>query len=462
MKENEKKPIAHSEDLRTTHGHKYEVISKVAYLIGVPKWVFENEFDSPRLEIFKELEKNKNARIIRNLCIVRAAIERWYPKISTKMHFEYRTLFSVPEYIPQEALEQLGFDGIHLNRQSGQKLTQRVIELNKLISDRINNCKSIFPEWLNWNYIRDLFIMKDGLSDEGVKLAGDTYQKSKECYPYKIYINWEPEDNGNILYHDKKFVTLLYQRHKDKFLDLGKVSDEGQLAVGSIYDFVDQAGKVVMVVDCENTDPYRLCATLNVLTKQIQSKIHKIMLFDNADTIYLWRILESYTTIPVEYVTSQRVLQNKSLVDIEMTAVTCREHYRGNVDSFILVSSDSDYWGLMSSLPEAHFLVMVERGKSSPGLKATLSRNGIFFCFIEDFYDGNTDGIKTIALLSEVKRILEDSFQFTISEVLDKALNSTGMHMKPDEKEHFIDKNLGRMIINIADNGQLFVKLEEK
>ena len=78
------------------------------------------------------------------------------------MHFEYRTLFSVPEYIPQEALEQLGFDGIHLNRQSGQKLTQRVIELNKLISDRINNCKSIFPEWLNWNYIRDLFIMKDG------------------------------------------------------------------------------------------------------------------------------------------------------------------------------------------------------------------------------------------------------------------------------------------------------------
>lgn len=114
MKENEKKTIAHSEDLRTTRGHKYEVISKVAYLIGVPMWVFENEYESPRLETFKELEKNKNARIIRNLCIVRAAIERWYPKISTKMHFEYRTLFSVPEYIPQEALEQLGFDGIHL------------------------------------------------------------------------------------------------------------------------------------------------------------------------------------------------------------------------------------------------------------------------------------------------------------------------------------------------------------
>ena len=457
MKPNAEKVVVEESKRKSSSGHKYEIVSRVAYLIGVPEWVFENEFESPRLEIFKELEKNKNARIIRNLCIVRAAIERWYPKISTKMHFEYRTLFSVPEYIPQEALEQLGFDGIHLNRQSGQKLTQRVIELNKLISDRINNCKSIFPEWLNWNYIRDLFIMKDGLSDEGVKLAGDTYQKNKECYPYKIYINWEPEANGNILYHDKKFVTLLYQRHKDKFLDLGKVSDEGQLAVGSIYDFVDQAGKVVMVIDCENTDPYRLCAMLNVLTKQIQAKIQKIMLFDNADTIHMWRILESYTTIPVEYVTSQRVLQNKSLVDIEMTAVTCREHYRGNVDSFILVSSDSDYWGLMSSLPEARFLVMVERGKSSPGLKATLSRNGIFFCFIEDFYDGNTDSIKTIALLNEVKNILDNSFQFSIGEILAKALETTGIHLKDEEKELMIKKHFSAMKIALDGEGNLSV-----
>ena len=151
MKPSAEKVIVEESKRKSLSGHKYEVVSRVAYLIGVPEWVFENEFESPRMEIFKELERNKNARIIRNLCIVRAAIERWYSKISTKMHFEYRTLFSIPEYIPQEALEQLGFDGIHLNRQSGQKLTQRVIELNKLISDRINNCKSIFPEWLNWN-----------------------------------------------------------------------------------------------------------------------------------------------------------------------------------------------------------------------------------------------------------------------------------------------------------------------
>ena len=40
----------------------YIIISKVAYLIGVPKRVFENEFEPPKLEIYETLDKDKNAR----------------------------------------------------------------------------------------------------------------------------------------------------------------------------------------------------------------------------------------------------------------------------------------------------------------------------------------------------------------------------------------------------------------
>ena len=100
---------------------------------------------------------------------------------------------------------------------------------------------------------------------------------------------------------------------------------------------------------------------------------------------------------------------------------------------------------------------MVERGKSSPGLKATLSRNGIFFCFIEDFYDGNTDGIKTIALLNEVKNILDGSFQLTICEILEKALETTGIHLKDDEKEMVIKQHFSAMKITIDGEGKLSV-----
>ena len=454
-------PITVQSEERRKHpkGEKYELISKVAYLIGVPYWVFENEFESPRIDIYQELNQNKHARIIRNLCIVRTAIERFFMKINLKMYSEYKTIYSIPEYIPQEALEQLVADGIRITRQG--RLINHVIEINRLISDRINNCKDLFPDWIKWEYIRNIFIMKDGLTEEGVKAAGEAYHRNKDCYPYKAYLNWSLVDNGNILAYDKKFVALLYQQNGDRFTDLAKVSDKANLAMSNIHDFVKKADKVVMVVDCENTDPYRMCATLKVMDSNTLSKINKIMLFDNADTIEMWRILESYTAIPVEYVVSQRVLQNKSLVDIEMTAVTCREHYRENVDSFIIVSSDSDYWGLISSLPDAQFLVMIERGKSSQDLKVTLSRNGIFYCYTEEFYDGSSDKIKTIALVSEVKQTLEKNLPQNINEVLEQSLIATGIHMKEEEKKHFIEKNLSDMVLRINPSGRLTIRVSE-
>lgn len=34
----------------------YSIVSKVAYLIGVPKRIFENQHEPPQLEIFQQLE----------------------------------------------------------------------------------------------------------------------------------------------------------------------------------------------------------------------------------------------------------------------------------------------------------------------------------------------------------------------------------------------------------------------
>ena len=64
-------PITVQSEERRKHpkGEKYELISKVAYLIGVPYWVFENEFESPQIDIYQELNQNKHARIIRNLAL---------------------------------------------------------------------------------------------------------------------------------------------------------------------------------------------------------------------------------------------------------------------------------------------------------------------------------------------------------------------------------------------------------
>ena len=62
----------------------YELISQVAYLIGVPKRIFENEHESPELAVFQKMDRDRSAKIIRNLCMIRTAIERNYKNIKEK------------------------------------------------------------------------------------------------------------------------------------------------------------------------------------------------------------------------------------------------------------------------------------------------------------------------------------------------------------------------------------------
>ena len=440
----------------------YDIVSKVAYLIGVPKHIFENEHEPPKLEIYELLDKDKSARIVRNLCVVRAAIERRFGKINDKIRKEYKTIYSLPELIPQDALRQLELDGANFYKKSSTKLAHHIIEINKLIRDRINNCKHIFPVWLNWDYIRDLFNMKNGLTEEGTKAAAGVYFTNLECYPYSIFINWNPQPNGNILYNDKKFVTLLYQWHNDYFADYSKVSDAGSFVKSNIYDFIDDAKRVVMAVDCENSDPYRLCATLKGLDADITAKIQKIMLFDDVHTVDAWRILESHTKIPVEHIMTERVKQTKSLVDIELTAMTCREHYVNLVDSFIIVSSDSDYWGLISSLPEAKFLVMIEREKCGPDMKAALANSGIFYCYIDDFYTGDGEDLKKNALFNEIYRALDEALNLNVKDMLDAALLATRIDMSPAAKRQFFDKYIKRMSLVIDEDGNASLELRKK
>ena len=93
-------PEENREERRDLKDNTYEIISLVAYLIGVPKRIFEKEPEPPKLDIYQQLEQQKNARIIRHLCAVRTAIERNYRHINRKMQLEYKSLYSLPEYVP--------------------------------------------------------------------------------------------------------------------------------------------------------------------------------------------------------------------------------------------------------------------------------------------------------------------------------------------------------------------------
>ena len=289
------------------------------------------------MEVFNQLENDKNARIIRHLSICRTEIERNFRYINQQMRTEYKSIMSLPQFVPVDSINQLLADGISFIKKSSTQLSGHIVEINRLISDRINNCKSLFPLWLNWQYIRELFIMPNGLSEKDTKTAADIYYASLRLYPYQMYINWRPHDEGNILFNDKKFVTLLYQWHDDEFTEYSKVSDAGSYIKDSIYDFIDDYEKIVVVVDCENSDPYKLSATLRRLNSSYTDKIASIILFDDVHTATAWSILEKFTSIPVEHILIERIKQNKSLVDIRLTARACQEYYENKVDALSLI-----------------------------------------------------------------------------------------------------------------------------
>lgn len=155
----------------------YMIVSKVAYLLGVARHIFENDNEPPKLDVYKQLEMDKNARIVRNLCILRTAIERNFKAIMERMRFEYKSLMTIDE-VPQDVLMRLAEDGISIVK-SKSSLVEYVVQINKILTDRINNCRSLFPIWANWLYIRDIFLMPDGLSENGTKAAAAVYYEKK-------------------------------------------------------------------------------------------------------------------------------------------------------------------------------------------------------------------------------------------------------------------------------------------
>jgi len=438
----------------------YALISTVAYLIGVPWRFFDNETEPPDPAVYTRLQQNKNARIIRHLCVVRTAIEQNFKRINDKMRFENRSLLSMPECIPTESLQQLSEDGVEFIKKTSTKLYQHIIELNRLIADRINNCKPLFPLWINWDYIKPLFIMPNGLTEEGTRDAAAMYYANKDLYPYRMYINWKPVNEGNILYNDAKFASLLYQWNNDYFSEHNKVSDAGSYIKNSIYDFLAEGRRIVVLVDCENSDPYQLSAVFKNLDRNYLDKVERVILFDDIHTASAWRILERTTQLTVEHNMIDRLKQDKSLVDIRLTARACQEFYQNKVDSFILVSSDSDFWGLISSMPEASFLVMVEREKCGPDIKKALVSSGIFYCYIDDFYSGNAMELQQNALFDEMYRYLEQTVQLNVNDMLDNALRATRLQMTQSERSRFFDKHIRNMKLNINDDGEVSFELK--
>lgn len=436
---------------------KYDIVSRTAYLIGVRKDSFGDFGDNKlyQMDIYMQLDNNRNARIIRNLSILRTALEIRYNKLFKEMINNGREVLYMDEYIPQDTLSQLSADGISLTQKSTYAPIDYIVEINRLISERINNCKPIYPDWINWEYLKNIFIMPGGFYADTAKEAGAIFTANLNCYPYQIYINWPPKEDGNILLNDKKFLQLLYHNNNDEFDELSKVTDVSTEIKADIYQFIQDGTKIDMIVDCENSDVYNIISMLQGLDWEYLDKISKIILVNDIHTNIGWNELKRYTEIPIEHVMTERVKEDKSVVDGTVIAKAFIEFYEEGVDSFILISSDSDYWTLIDSLKnKAAIMVMVEHGKCSPEYKNKMNEHYVFFCYLDDFYSSGVSGeIRTSIILRTLNNKLEER-SIKLSEVLAETLTDLRINMTELEIQQFYKKYMKSMQMEIDASGR--------
>lgn len=476
-------------DLENFENYRVSLVTKIAYLIGVKEeFLFgsESHFDK---EMIEDLNHNEKCKIIRDLTIIRMDYIRNYKSLSYGQS-NLIPIESMPEYVNVDAIKELREKSIDVIKVD-YSMTQKIAFINQYILENIDRIKDLFPNWIKWDYIKNLFLMPGCYSGmNGNNLQGssgtktisniNTYRKligtQKAFYPYATYVYWTEnkmeKHYGNILLNDSKFLKLLYASYGDTFKANSYVIDAKAQTKDYVYNFISEATNVSVFVDCENVDPYKFASVFMNLDDGKISKVKKIILFDDVNTSTGWDYLGSFLNIPIEHRVIERVLENKSLVDIAITASACTEYFQNNTESIILASSDSDFWGLISSLKNANFLILNESSKASTTVLSKLEQYNINYCFMDDFAQDKVQDYKERVLFKNIQTIIEEfntegTFYYdTPNDLLDYVYNLAGISGNPNqvnqEKQTFYNKYLknGFIIEPIEENGELTYKMK--
>lgn len=435
-----------------------DIVCTVGYLIGVRKDFLQTSYSDSCSDLLKQLESNINATIIRYLCKLRTVLMKTFRKTDEAIRYDLKNIDRLDWFDVDNIkwLEKKNIQVVLANKLAADYS----LHFNRLIAENIHSCKDLFPDWIKWDYIKGLFIIPKFTDQAVLKQEFGKFMENGSLYPYSQYIYWKPFECGNILYTDGKFINNLYQMNNDYFQDQSKYKTATNEIKDNIYDFIDDSNKVVIVVDCENSDVYKLYSMIKNLNSEEMMKISKIMLFDDVHTTDGWDFLEKLLSIPIEHIEVERLLDHKSLVDMRVMAGVFREFYTNDVSSFILLSSDSDYWALISSLPEAEFLVMVEYNKCSNAIKEALEKEGVFWCSLDDFSTGKIEDLKRAVLLAELKKYLPDLLSYNGKDLVSKLYSDTRIEAEETEKLNFYNKYIRTISFQADGEGHLSLEIK--
>lgn len=439
--------------------HSKKIAATLGYLMGVREEHLEQIMDDGALwdELMQTLGKNEEALVIRTLNNIRSNLMLQFKNVSRN------TRVSSADYTPLYKMELFEADFKTLNRLEislyvpGNDINEYLRRIQTEITKRLDRVKSLFPGWVEFSHIRFMFTMPKNVEEESKK-----FQCNQNCYPYKRYFNWVyPEESGNVLLTDERILTLIYTNDGDSFMDSQRVVDASDHVKNSISEFISRGQTVQVFVDGENIDPYAFASALESLKAHEINKINKIVVYcDAVHSPRAWKMLSSYAEgIEVEINTVERIKEDKSLVDHKIVAGVSKAVYRDGVDSFILASSDSDFWSVIEDT-EANFLVMVEKENCGYSFKEIMRNNNVFYCYLDSFRTSEDDKLFHAVLRREMSEVMESCFaRVNGRDLLKNALWQSRREVSDGEFENLFNTYIKNLHLKVDKDGTISVEL---
>jgi hypothetical protein len=404
---------------------KHTLVTQFLFLCGAESEAIQANDIVLDEEAWELLHQNKAARIVRALTALRNHLIQNWTVAYENINLQKKTLWSSTPTI-SEILKQLqGVNGPLLKKQGA--LLGYLSTINTEIGNRINNCKTaVSPEY--WEIIKSAVLMPNGSVANSIEREAKPFINGN-C-PVGVYANIPQKKIVAAMKNDRAFMIRLSG-------DDDQVEDSIQTAAvrSSLNTFISQNTRTVIIVDCENADPYKLCAAINQIEPGLRKKIAKIILVDDAKSSIAWGIFKNYvgTGITIEHEVVDRMLTGKSLVDLRISARVNEEFYRNNVPAFVISSSDSDMWGFVSVMPNTKFLFLLEKSKCAYNLIPSINaQRSTDYCLMDNVMSTSSVAMWVNSVVNACKDSLPQIPQ-SIDNIAKLTLHKARIQLTPDE-----------------------------
>ncbi len=452
--------LPETEDRSVYRNYSKNIALTVGFLLGVSDESLMKRLENSEeyLPIKEALEKNEDAVAIRHLNNIRSNLILHFKEVSLNLRNMNAT------FIPLDRTELFKDDFRVLNRMSIYIITGKpdineyLKRINNEIIRRIDKIEKLFPDWVRFRHIRTMFIMPNNIEEESKKI-----QAYQSLYPFQRYFYWrEPFDCGYILSTDRDLLTVIYRNGNEIFTDGDRVCDASDNVKNNINEFINSASKIQVFIDGENADPYRFASAIESLKDHEIEKINKIVVYyDSEHTTKAWTMLKHFTYgVEVETVPVERIVENKSLVDHRLVMGVSKAIYKEDVDSIILVSSDSDFWSVIDASEDVRYLVMVESEKCGHEFKNLLRDKDVFYCYLDRFITPDDDKFFRIVFKHELEKIISDNFSLgNARELLSSVLHSCRAGVSKAEEDMLFEKYIKTLSLRINADGNFVLEI---